>query len=62
MSKGKHMAHLESLLNKAFVTELTAEEEAMLAAYEYQCVMIDHAEDLENYDYWSIQPAIVWKH
>jgi hypothetical protein len=56
------MAHLESLLNKAFVTELTAEEEAMLAAYEYQCVMIDHAEDLENYDYWSIQPAIVWKH
>ena len=57
------MAHLETLLIKAFESaDLTPEEEALLAAYEYQCVMIDHAEDLENYDYWSIQPASSWIH
>jgi len=57
------MAHIETLLNKAFESaDLTPEEEALLAAYEYQCVMLDHAEDLENYDYWSIQPASSWVH
>ncbi len=47
--------HIETLLNNAFLTlPLTDEEEAIIAAYEYQCAMLDHAEDLENYDYWSI--------
>jgi len=47
--------HIETLLNNAFLTlPLTDEEEAMIAAYEQRCVMLDHAEDLENYDYWSI--------
>jgi hypothetical protein len=50
------MAHIETLLTKAFESaDLTPEEEAMIAAYEYQCVMLDHAEDLEAFDYWSIQ-------
>lgn len=54
-----NIAHLETLLTNAFDSvELTAEEEAMLAAYEYQCVMIDHAEDLENFDYWSIRKEV----
>ena len=54
-----NLAHLETLLNNAFVDlPLTAEEEAMLAAYEYQCVMLDHAEDLENFDYWSIRKEV----
>jgi hypothetical protein len=39
---------------------MTAEEEAIVAAYEYQCVMLDHAENLEDFDNWSIQPAISW--
>jgi hypothetical protein len=56
------LAHLEELLNNSFnYVKLTAEEEASIAACEYQCVMLDHAEDLENYDYWSIQPDISWK-
>jgi len=54
-----NIAHLETLLTNAFDSvELTAEEEAMLAAYEYQCVMLDHAEDLENFDYWSIRKEV----
>lgn len=54
-----NLAHLETLLNNAFVDlPLTVEEEAMLAAYEYQCVMLDHAEDLENFDYWSIRKEV----
>lgn len=54
-------AHIETLLNNAFLTlPMTAEEEAMVAAYEYQCVMLDHAENLEDFDHWSIQPAISW--
>ena len=56
------MTHIETLLNKAFVSaDMTPEEEAMIAAYEYQCVMLDHAEDLEAFDHWSIQPDISWK-
>jgi hypothetical protein len=55
------MTHIETLLNKAFVSaDMTPEEEAMIAAYEYQCVMLDHAEDLEAFDHWSIQPSISW--
>jgi hypothetical protein len=54
-----NIAHLETLLNNAFEDiELSPEEEAMLAAYEYQCVMLDHAEELENYDYWSIRKEV----
>lgn len=54
-----NIAHLETLLTNAFdAVELSAEEEAMLAAYEYQCVMLDHAEDLENFDYWSIRKEV----
>jgi hypothetical protein len=54
-----NIAHLEMLLTNAFDSvELSAEEEAMLAAYEYQCVMLDHAEDLENFDYWSIRKEV----
>ena len=53
------LAHLEELLNNSFnYVKLTAEEEAMIAAYEYKCAMADHAEDLEAFDHWSIQPAI----
>jgi hypothetical protein len=53
------MSHIETLLNNAFLTlPLTDEEEAMIAAYEYQCAMLDHAEDLENYDYWSIRKEV----
>ena len=54
-----NIKHLETLLTNAFDSvELTAEEETMLAAYEYQCVMLDHAEDLENFDYWSIRKEV----
>jgi hypothetical protein len=54
-----NLAHLETLLNNAFDNiELSPEEEAMLSAYEYQCVMLDHAEDLENFDYWSIRKEV----
>jgi hypothetical protein len=54
-----NIAHLETLLNNAFDSiELSPEEEALLAAYEYQCVMLDHAEDLENFDYWSIRKEV----
>jgi hypothetical protein len=53
------IAHLETLLNNSFLNlPLSAEEEAMLSAYEYQCVMLDHAEDLENFDYWSIRKEV----
>jgi hypothetical protein len=48
------MPHLETLLNKAFVYDITPEEEAMIDKYVQAQVMLDHAEDLENYDYWSI--------
>jgi hypothetical protein len=55
------LAHLEELLNNSFnYVKLTAEEEASIAACEYQCVMFDHAENLEDFDHWSIQPAISW--
>ena len=54
-----NLAHLETLLNNAFIdVPLSAEEEAMLADYEYKCVMLDHAEDLENFDYWSIRKDV----
>ena len=47
-------AHIEVLLGNAFLyNALTEEEEAMIAEYEYQCVMLDHAEDLESFDYWT---------
>lgn len=50
---------LEILLNKAFLTQpMTAEEEALIAAYEYKCAMIDHAEALEDFDYWTIQAQV----
>lgn len=50
---------IETLLNNAFLTlPLTDEEEAMIAAYEYQCAMLDHAESLEDYDYWSIRKDV----
>jgi hypothetical protein len=53
------LIHLETLLNNAFNSiDLTPEEEAMIAAYEYQCVMLDHAEDLEDFDYWSIRKEV----
>jgi hypothetical protein len=46
--------HIETLLGNAFLYGvLTEEEEAMIADYEYQCVMLDHAEDLESFDYWT---------
>lgn len=50
-----NIAHIETLLGNAFLynAPLTAEEEAMIAEYEYQCVMLDHAEDLESFDYWT---------
>jgi len=51
--------YIESLLNQAFLAQpLTEEEEATIAAYEYQCVMLDHAEDLEDFDYWSIRKEV----
>ena len=50
---------LEILLNKAFLTQpMTAEEEALIAAHELKCGMIDHAENLEDYDYWTIQSQV----
>lgn len=55
-TKGVEMniAHIEVLLGNAFLyNALTEEEEAMIAEYEYQCVMLDHAEDLESFDYWT---------
>jgi hypothetical protein len=49
-----NIAYIETLLNNAFINApLTAEDEAMIADYEYQCVMLDHAEDLESFDYWT---------
>ena len=49
-----NIAHIETLLGNAFLyNALTPEEEAMIAEYEYQCVMLDHAESLEDFDYWT---------
>jgi hypothetical protein len=53
------MNHIETLLNNAFLTlPLSDEDEAMIAAYEYKCAMIDHAENLEDFDYWSIRADV----
>jgi hypothetical protein len=55
--------HIETLLNNAFLYGvLTEEEEAMIADYEYQCVMLDHAEDLESFDYWTRTNLILKEH
>ena len=55
--------HIETLLNNAFINApLTAEDEAMIADYEYQCVMLDHAEDLESFDYWTRTNLISKEH
>lgn len=52
------MTHIETLLNNAFLTlPMTPEEEALVAAYEYQCAMLDHAEDLEAFDYWTVSAS-----
>lgn len=48
------ITHIETLLGNAFLYGvLTEEEEAMIADYEYQCVMLNYAEDLESFDYWT---------
>ena len=50
---------LETLLNNAFLTlPMTAEEEFIVAAYEQSCVMLDHAEDLEDFDFFSIRKEV----
>lgn len=56
----KDRLRLEAILNGEFTGRaLSARTEAILDKYVQAVVMIDHAEDLENYDYWSIQ---TWVH
>jgi hypothetical protein len=53
------MTVIKDLLLKAFdSTELSPEEESIIAAYEYQCVMLDHAENLEDFDHWTIRTEV----
>jgi hypothetical protein len=42
------------LLNKAFIDELTDEEEATLARLEQEWLMMCRANDLQDFDFWTV--------
>jgi hypothetical protein len=53
------MTIIKNLLIKAFDSNnLSAEEESIIAAYEYKCAMQDHAENLEDFDIWTIRAEV----
>ena len=52
---------VEAFLNHSFNGTLSAKTEAVLDRYMQSRTMLESAEDLENFDHWSIQPDISWK-
>jgi hypothetical protein len=47
------------LLNKAFIDELTDEEEAVLARLEQEWLLMCRANDLQDFDFWTVPTPII---
>lgn len=55
----KDRLRLEAILNGEFTGRtLSARTEAILDKYVQASVMLDHAETLEDFDYWSIRKEV----